>query len=85
MNKTYFADETTARWIANKYGTSEIRQTDMLGSGGPFAVDTKMFEVKLQDGRWVNAGLLAGYYERNSENLFPGLADKLIRSVLTNV
>jgi len=30
----------------------------------------------------VNAGILAGYYERNPESQFPGLADKLIRSQL---
>lgn len=81
LNDTYFADEDTAKWVAAKYGTGEIRESDVLGPG-PFGVDTKMFEVKLDDGRWVNAGMVAAYYDRNPEALFPGLADKLIRGAL---
>jgi hypothetical protein len=81
LNDTYFADQDTANWVAAKYGTGEIRESDVLGPG-PFGVDTKMFEVKLGDGRWVNAGMLAAFYDRNPEALFPGVADKLIRSEL---
>ena len=81
LNDTYFADQDTANWVAAKYGTGEIRESDVLGPG-PFGVDTKMFEVKLGDGRWVNAGMLAAFYDRNPEVLFPGVADKLIRSEL---
>jgi len=84
MNDNYFADQETAQWVASKFGTGEVRENDMLGPG-PFGVDTKMFEVKMEDGRWVNAGMLASYYDRNPESLFPGLADKLIKDVLKNV
>ena len=48
-------------------------------AGGPVANGRS---IKLADGRLVNAGILAGYYERNPEALFPGLADKLIRAQL---
>jgi len=81
LNDTYFADQDTANWVAQKYGTGEVRESDVLGPG-PFGVDTKMYEVKLDDGRWVNAGMVAAYYDRNPEALFPGVADKLIRGVL---
>lgn len=77
MNSDYFADEETAKAISAMYGTGEVRQVSMLGPG-PFVVDTKMFEFKLEDGRWANAGTIAAYYVRNPAEL----ADKMIRNVL---
>src|SRR5260370_7892750 len=82
LNHDYFATKDTAQWIANKYGTGEVVETPFEGSGGPFAASAQEFQIKLADGRMVNAGILASYYERNPEAQFPGLADKLIRSQL---
>src|SRR5579872_2661528 len=82
LNHDYFATRDTAQWIANKYGTGEVVETQFEGSGGPFAASAQEFQVKLADGRMVNAGILAGYYERNPETQFPGVADKLIRNQL---
>jgi hypothetical protein len=82
LNHDYFATKDTAQWIANKYGTGQVIETPFEGSGGPFAASATEFQIKLADGRTVNAGILAGYYERNPETQFPGLADKLIRGQL---
>ena len=82
LNPTYFATKETAQWIANKYGTGQVIETPFAGSGGPFSASENEYQIKLADGRLVNAGILAGYYQRNPEDRFPGLADKLIRSQL---
>jgi hypothetical protein len=82
LNSTYFATKDTAQWIANKYGTGQVIETPFEGSGGFFQASANEYQIKLNDGRTVNAGILAGYYDRNPESQFPGLADKLIRSQL---
>ena len=82
LNSNYFASKDTAQWIANKYGTGQVIETPFEGSGGPFAASANEYQIKMADGRTVNAGILAGYYERNPESQFPGLADKLIRGQL---
>jgi hypothetical protein len=82
LNSDYFATKDTAQWIANKYGTGQVIETPFEGSGGPFAASANEYQIKMADGRTVNAGILAGYYERNPESQFPGLADKLIRGQL---
>jgi len=68
--------------LANKFGIGEVAEVPFGGNGGIFASDANEFHIKLKDGRMVNAGLLAGYYERNPPEKFPGLAEKLIRSQL---
>lgn len=82
LNHDYFATKDTAQWIANKYGTGQVISTPFEGSGGPFNANQTEFQIVLHDGRTVNAGILAGYYERNPESQFPGLADTLIRGQL---
>jgi len=82
LNSTYFATKETAQWIANKFGLGEVTEAPFAGVGGIFSCDINEFHVKLKDGRLVNAGLLAGYYQRNPPDKFPGLAEKLIRSQL---
>ena len=82
LNHTYFATRETAQWIANRYGTGQVVEVPFGGSGGPFSASANEYHIKLADGRLVNAGILAGYYERNPDVLFPGLADKLIRAQL---
>ena len=82
LNHTYFATLETAQWIANRYGTGQTIEVPFGGNGGPFSASATEYHIRLADGRVVNAGILAGYYERNPEALFPGLADKLIRAQL---
>ena len=82
LNHTYFATRETAQWIANQYGTGQVVEVPFGGNGGPYSASATEYHIKLADGRLVNAGILAGYYERNPETLFPGLADKLIRAQL---
>jgi hypothetical protein len=82
LNSNYFATKDTAQWIANKYGTGQVIETPFEGSGGPFAASANEYQIKMADGRTVNAGILAAYYQRNPESQFPGLADKLIRGQL---
>jgi hypothetical protein len=82
LNSTYFATKETAQWIAAKFGTGEVAEVPFGGNGGIFASDANELHIKLKDGRLVNAGLLAGYFERNPPGKFPGLAEKLIRDVL---
>ncbi len=82
LNHTYFATHETAQWIANQYGTGQVVEVPFGGNGGPYSASASEYHIKLPDGRLVNAGILAGYYERNPEALFPGLADKLIRAQL---
>ncbi len=82
LNHDYFASQQTAQWIANRYGTGKVISTPFEGTGGPFNADQSEFQIVLADGRTVNAGILAGYYERNPPAQFPGLADQLIRSQL---
>ena len=82
LNSNYFATKETAQWIANKYGTGEVIEAPFAGAGGLFTASANEFHIKLKDGREVNAGILAGYYERNPPDKFPGLADKLIKNQL---
>src|SRR5258706_1259340 len=82
LNRTYFASPQTAQWIANKYGTGEVVEVPFGGAGGIFTASANEYHIKLKDGRLVNAGILAGYYERNPPEKFPGLADKLIKGTL---
>ena len=85
LNPTYFATRETAEWIAQKYGTGEVVEVPFGGSGGPFQASDKEFHIKLPNGKTVNAGILAAYFDRNPESQFPGVADKLINDVLKNV
>ena len=84
LNPFYFATRATADWIAQKYGTGEVVERPYEGSGGPFSANGTEFCIKLQDGRLVNAGLLAAYYQNAPENQFPGVADQMIRSLLAS-
>lgn len=79
-NKYYFADHATAEWIAKKYGDGVIYEQPILGPG-PFSLSENAY-VTMIDGRFVNTGILASYYDRNPPDLFPGVADSLIRAQL---
>ena len=85
LNPNYFASRETADWVAKKYGTGEVVELPFGGDGGPFQASEKEFHIKLPNGRTVNAGILAAYYDRNPESRFPGVADRLIKDVLKSV
>jgi len=90
-NTDYFATESTALWIAETYGDGKLSQSDLLGTG-PFYCDTKMQMFSFTppypgkgdppEPRWLNAGIYAAYYKRNPQDLYPGVADKLIKAEL---
>lgn len=80
LNSTYFAAPGTAQWIANKYGTGEVVEVPSVA--GFYQASANELHIKLADGRTVNAGILAGYYQRNPEAQFPGVADRMIRNLL---
>lgn len=83
LNPVYFATQATAQWIAQKYGTGEV-VSGPGGQGGPFSANGTEYFIKLNNGVLVNAGLLAGYYQRAPEAEFPGVADQQIRMQLTS-
>ncbi len=82
VNKYYFADKDTAQFIADNYGDGQVYEEPF--TQGPFYVPANMYTVRIKntEGVFVNAGFLAGYYDRNPNSSFPGLADKLIKKQL---
>jgi len=82
LNPAYFATRDTAQWLANKFGTGEVVEVPYGGQGGPFAATATEYQIKLHNGKMVNAGLLADYYQRAPEAKFPGIADEMIRADL---
>lgn len=82
LNSDYFPTRETAQFIADKYGDGGVTEVPFGGSGGLFTADQNEYHITLKDGRKVNAGILAAYYTRNPDNLYPGLADLLIKKVL---
>ena len=83
LNPAYFATAATAQWMARKYGTGEVVAVPYGGQGGPFAASATEYNIKLADGRMINAGLLADYYTRMPEAQFPGLADRCVQDVVS--
>lgn len=82
LNKYYFPTLETAQWIANKFGDGTITEVPFGGSGGIFQADQNEYLMRTKSGKIINAGILASYYERNPPDKFPGLAEKLIWSVI---
>lgn len=78
LNDDYFATMETALFIAGKFGDGHVYEVPFEGEGGPMIATAKIYVTKLPNGRGVNTGILAGYYRRNPEAQFPGLAEKLI-------
>lgn len=76
-NHRWFADAATAQVIARRYGNGQTREVEF----NPY-LDHKALEFQLLDERWVNAGVIAGYFENNPEDEAPGVADRSIRAVL---
>ena len=83
LNPAYFATRATAEWMAKKYGTGEVVETPYEGNGGPYLANANEFQIRLRNGKLTNAGTLADYYRRMPESQFPGVADYMVRSVLS--
>jgi hypothetical protein len=82
LNPDYFATQQTAQYIANQFGTGQVIQVPYGGNGGPYAATSEEYDVVLQNGATVNAGLLADYYVRMPESQCPGLADTMIQQAI---
>jgi len=82
LNPIYFATQQTAQWIANQYGTGEVIARPYDATGGPYTANGTEYYIQLSNGKQVNAGLLANYYQQYPEAQFPGYADSIIRQGL---
>lgn len=82
LNSDYFATIGTAQWIANKFGDGNVYSVPWEGAGGPTSEVIPVYVTKLVKGplagQFVNCGILASYYKRNPEDLYPGIAEHTI-------
>jgi hypothetical protein len=78
LNPIYFATPATAQWIANRYGTGEVVARPYDATGDPYSANGTEYSIRLQNGKLVNAGLLADYYQR----MPAAEADRVIRQGL---
>ena len=85
LNPIYFATQQTAQWIADKYGNGEVVARPYDATGGPYTANGTEYYIQLSNGKQVNAGLLANYYQQYPETQFPGYADSIIRQGLANL
>ena len=61
-NHYYFATPQTAAIVAKMLGGQVVEQS-ALTPGGPFAQNEPNQMIKMPDGRMINAGLVAGFYD----------------------
>jgi len=60
-NPIYFATRNTANQVAALVGGTVVEQNDMV-TGGPFTQSAPNEMIQFADGRQVNAGLIANFY-----------------------
>jgi hypothetical protein len=77
LNPMYFATSQTAQFIADKFGTGQVREQASYGSG-PYYSKASQYYIETPNGQWLNAGLLAWNYQRMPEAQWPGMADQEI-------
>lgn len=88
LNMNYFATEATAQEMLDRFGGDHLETERYGGENGPGLVTDPpgilQQIIVWKNGYRANAGLMAAYYkaDRNPEDLFPGLADKLVRMQL---
>jgi len=75
LNIQYFATKECANTLMAKLTADHVALVDYQGSGGTEHSDAKERWLVWADGTAVNAGILAGFYVRNPENLYPHLAE----------
>lgn len=79
VNTDYFASIDTANIVCKKFGCAYVYAPPVcdLGGGAATCSEPEYF-LMFPDCYHVNAGILAAYFGRNPEDLFPGLAFKLV-------
>ena len=77
LNEIYFASQSTANWMAERFGAKVVSQP-ADGQGGPFSVPEPYLMLEFPNGKRVNAGILASLYRNNPPDQFPGLAEKFV-------
>jgi hypothetical protein len=82
LNPMYFATSETAQYLADKFGTGQIKEEAAYSSGNPYYSTGSLYYIQTPNGQWLNAGLLAETYVRMPESQWPGLADQEIRSAI---
>lgn len=84
-NKLYWASGTTAQELAARFGAVAVQKPaffDMgLWTNVVFSPETQWY-LEFPNGKFANAGELAGYFLRNPETQFPGLAESMVRNIL---
>lgn len=82
LNPMYFATSETAQYLADKFGTGQIKEEAAYSPGNPYYSTASQYYIQTPNGQWLNAGLLAETYVRMPESQWPGLADQEIRSAI---
>lgn len=79
MNPHYFATESTAAEMMRRYHAREMYERIAPGNEGPlYTCSHLQWWLRWPDGLELCAGTLAAFYDRNPEDLFPGVADRLV-------
>jgi len=63
FNPYYFATPQTASMVAKMVGGTVMQSNQFTGTGGPFQQQQPNYMVKLPDGRMINPGLVASFYD----------------------
>lgn len=83
LNPDYFATVETAAWIMARFGAREWFERIAPGNEGPlYTCSHKERWIRFDDGLEMNAGILAAYFKRMPEDLFPGVADTMCRQLI---
>jgi len=62
-NPYYFATAQTAATVAQMVGGKVVQSNQFTASGGPFQQQQPNYMVQLADGRMINPGLVASFYD----------------------
>ncbi len=82
LNSLYFATSETAQYLADKFGTGQVKEEAAYGPGNAYYSSASLYYIQTPNGQWLNAGLLAETYVRMPEAQWPGLADQEIRNAI---
>jgi hypothetical protein len=81
MNPFYFATPQTAAKVAEMVGGTVVQSSQFTPNGGPFLQQQANQMVQLADGRLINPGLVASYYNHG----FPqSYVDSLVANEVRN-